>query len=324
MRNRNDEISVNPNRSGVRCDWVDTRPIHLCSIFPVTARWLLRRALQGHPIRLKQFPDHLSRQFVCSNGSFADMDSPEVSFLIGHRGMDRLPLLLATLRSIAAQENVSFECVVVEQDQEPLIKDALPKWVRYVHTPLAESGLLYNRSRAFNDAAQVARGRIFILHDNDMLIPSGYAAETVRIHQQGAEVAQLKRFVFYLDKPSSEQACMAAVVPRGVECEQVIENLCGGGSLTVSAQAYREIGGMDEEFIGWGGEDEEFWNRCQTRKVWEHGFLTTIHLWHTPQPGKRAVNGQGEHTAELTARRMAIPAEDRIAELVARQGEATR
>ena len=81
---------------------------------------------------------------------------------------------------------------------------------------------------------------------------------------------------------------------------------------------------MDEEFIGWGGEDQEFWSRCLTRKVWEYGSLPIIHLWHEPQPGKRATNGQGAHTAELTARRMVIPAEDRIAELTARQGEAVR
>jgi GT2 family glycosyltransferase len=54
----------------------------------------------------------------------------------------------------------------------------------------------------------------------------------------------------------------------------------------ITRTAYREIGGMDEQFVGWGGEDVEFWERAQTRKVWNFGFIPLIHLWHASQPGK--------------------------------------
>jgi hypothetical protein len=43
---------------------------------------------------------------------------------------------------------------------------------------------------------------------------------------------------------------------------------------------------MDEDFMGWGGEDVEFWGRVCTRRVWNYGFLPILHLWHAPQPGK--------------------------------------
>lgn len=303
MRNRNDELSFSPDRSGVRCDWVHTRPLHLCDVFPITGRWLLRRAVQTHPIKMKDEPDDIS-------------DSPDISFLIGHRGAERLPHLLATLRSIAAQKNVSFECIVVEQDEHPVVQKDLPSWINYVHAPPSKSGMLYNRSQAFNAGARIARGRVLILHDNDILVPADYGAQSVRLVQEGYEVVQLKRFVFYLDRASSQHMRR----PEKAQCEQVVENLCGGGSLAVSARAYDEIGGMDEEFVGWGGEDEEFWDRCLTQNVWEYGSLPFIHLWHEPQPGKRAVHGQGAQTAELTARRRAMPVEQRIAELVARRG----
>lgn len=78
------------------------------------------------------------------------------------------------------------------------------------------------------------------------------------------------------------------------------------------------IGGFDEEFIGWGGEDNEFWDRCLTRKTWEWTYLPIVHVWHEPQQGKRAVKGLGANTAELTAKRRAIPPAERISELVAR------
>jgi GT2 family glycosyltransferase len=261
---------------------------------------------------------------VCCNRRSGEDDVPSVSFLIGHRGKERLPNLLATLQSIAAQVEVSFECIVVEQDESPLLADALPGWVRYVHAPLAVSCLLYNRSQALNDAARLARGGVLILHDNDMLVPVDYAAQALRRCEQGYEVLQLKRFVFYLDESSTEQVCHSAALPVAADCEQVIENLCGGGSLAVSARAYQKIGGMDEAFIGWGGEDEEFWDRCRTRKVWAFGCLPIVHLWHPPQPGKRAAGGQGSYTAELTALRRAIPPEQRIAELTARREGASQ
>jgi hypothetical protein len=43
---------------------------------------------------------------------------------------------------------------------------------------------------------------------------------------------------------------------------------------------------MDESFIGWGGEDNEFWERAATLKVWPWADLPLIHLWHSAQPGK--------------------------------------
>ena len=104
-----------------------------------------------------------------------------------------------------------------------------------------------------------------------------------------------------------------------MQSEEVIENLCGGGSLAVSREVYWEIGGMDEAFVGWGGEDLEFWDRCLTRKLWEYAHMPCVHLRHAPQPGKRAANGEGALTAELTAHRLAIPAEERIRELCSRQ-----
>ena len=80
----------------------------------------------------------------------------------------------------------------------------------------------------------------------------------------------------------------------------VLENALGGGSIALSRRVYEEIGGFDEEFVGWGGEDNEFWDRCLTRRIYPFAYLPLIHLWHELQPGKRAMNGNGLLTAGLT------------------------
>jgi predicted glycosyltransferase involved in capsule biosynthesis len=65
-----------------------------------------------------------------------------------------------------------------------------------------------------------------------------------------------------------------------------MQNVLGGGSIAITRAAYLAIGGMDEGFVGWGGEDNEFWERAQTLRVWSYGCLPYVHLWHPSQPRK--------------------------------------
>lgn len=317
MRNRADGVQREPGGIGVSCEWEDTRTLHLCDVFPATAVWLLQRALQAYPIRFRTAPEHVSVDAVCWNGT--DLSSgdvaPQISFLIGHRGLDRLPLLLWVLQTLAAQEQIRFECIVVEQSSSVEVRDALPSWVRYQHQSV-DAEMPYNRSATFNRAATLARAPLLVFHDNDMLVPAGYGRELCERFVQGYDVINLKRFIFYLNKASTDGFCGSM---KCLSVEAVLQNLTGGGSLAVSAAAFHAIGGFDESFVGWGGEDVEFWSRCQTRRVWRYAFLPVLHLWHSPQPGKRAVRGLGALTADLTAKRMAIAPEQRIEELCRRE-----
>jgi len=56
--------------------------------------------------------------------------------------------------------------------------------------------------------------------------------------------------------------------------------------MGITRRAYFELGGMDERFVGWGGEDNEFWDRCKKLRRWIWGFASIIHLWHRSQPLK--------------------------------------
>jgi len=313
MRNRNDRILI--KAEGVKCDWEYTRSLHLCNVFPFTGSLLLKKAFKENPIALSPEPLFVSTQLCCSNLDH-NPGKPQVSYIIGHRGKDRLSHLLLILQSIAAQSDISFECIVVEQDHESLIKESLPKWVRYVFTPPLTQDMAYSRSWAFNVAAHKAMGDTLILHDNDMLVPVYYAKEIHDRIVDGYEVVQPKRFIFYFDQKSTQRSLRGLFLSeKKFQIDSILENLEGGGSLGISRKAYFFLGGMDEDFVGWGGEDNEFWDRCLTLKVWEYANLPLIHLWHEPQSGKRAINGNGALTAALTVERRAIPAEYRIEEL---------
>jgi hypothetical protein len=301
MHNRSETITVDPAGRGVRCEWQWTSPVDYCRFVPRADVRLLRAALNEWPIA---FAD-----------SRADDANPEVTFLIGHRGLSRLPQLLLTLRSIAAQSGVTVECIVIEQSHAREVQQALPDWVRYLHQPVNRADP-YNRAATFNAGAAAARGRILILHDNDMLVPERYAAEVVAHADAGWEAIDLKRFIFYLTESETGRVLREQTLRLDERSEVVIQNL-HGGSLAITREAYGAIGGFDETFVGWGGEDVEFWERAHTRRATFFGYLPIVHLWHAPQPEKLQANGAPAVKRYFDLAE--IPAEERIARLKAKE-----
>jgi GT2 family glycosyltransferase len=309
IRNRDEQLIPSNSNRGVACGWQWTSDLHIAKVFPRLGLWLMKRALRDWPIVLRHEGARQSREA-----------SPDLSFIIGHRGAERLPHLLATLRSIAAQRDISCECIVVEQSSTPDVKDELPSWVSYVHTPLPYANMPYSRAWAFNVGARAARGEVIVLHDNDMLAPADYAQQIFARLEEGDEVINLKRFIFYFTEADSLRVFSAGTLAPEDALSAIMQNALGG-SLAVLRSAYFSIGGFDESFCGWGGEDNEFWERAESRTCWPFGYLPFVHLWHAPQSDKLS---SVRSTSLLYEARSAIPAAERIAELSARDfGNAT-
>lgn len=300
LHNRDETVTTDGR--GVRCEWTFSSDIHVAKVFPSTGRRLMRLAFAQWPVSLRDEPE-------------VQPGSPDLTFIIGHRGSDRLPHLLATLRSIAGQKDASIECIVVEQSQPREVEKTLPPWVRYLHLPPPDSDLPYCRSWAFNAAARLARGRILVLHDNDMLVPARYAAELVERGREGWQFFDLKRFVFYLTAEQTAEFFSGDL--RTDLATTIVQNL-KGGSIAATREAYFDIAGFDESFVGWGGEDNDFWDRAAVGgKVYEFGYLPLIHLFHEPQEGKR--RGREAPAVRRYYEIRSIPPQQRIATLRQRE-----
>jgi GT2 family glycosyltransferase len=206
----------------------------------------------------------------------------------------------------------------VEQSAEPEIADRLPSWVRYCFCPSQPKDALFNRSLAFNVGARSARGRLLVLHDNDMLVPTCYAKELVARWDGRARVINLKRYIFYLNELDSKEIMASHRMKPGIAPDQVLQNLTGGGSLAVDSSWYFEVGGHDEEFVGWGGEDVEFWDRATSEGgVDGYAMLPIVHLWHKPQPDKS--EKKDSNAMRRLERLSQVPAARRIEQLKAKQ-----
>lgn len=301
--NRRERLTASADGRGVACEWQWTSDLHAPKVFPSLGVRLMARCMQDWPILFASAPP--------DGGGEVD-----VSFIIGHRGLQRTPQLLSTLATVAAQRGVACECIVVEQSNQSEVAQFLPAWVRYVHTPLPDPGMPYCRSWTLNVGARAARGRILVFHDNDMLVPQAYASELWARWQEGYEVLNLKRFIFYLTEAQSGAICTGDRHLSAMPAEAIVQNLEAGGSVAMARDAFFAIGGYDEAFVGWGGEDNEFWQRALTRKVWPYAYLPIVHLWHAPQPEKTK---QGRSSARQLQDLSSIPPERRIALLAQRK-----
>ncbi len=297
--NRNERLEPSPDGTGFRCDWAWTSDLHAPKYLPTLGLHIARRALAQHPIRRLASPERTSK-------------APQVTFIIGHRGNKRLPHLLATLESIAGQRDAPVECLVVEQDEQSRIAGQLPEWVRYLHTPPPAADMPYCRSWAFNIGARHASTGVLVLHDNDILVPDDYASRLLERVGHGYDVVNLKRFIFYLSEPHTKAVLSGTAGLTTTPPLSIVQNLEGGGSIAITRLAYDQIGGMDESFIGWGGEDNEFWDRAQTLKIWRYASLPLVHLWHSPQARKHTADNP---TLRQFASLSAIPADTRIVRL---------
>ena len=108
------------------------------------------------------------------------------------------------------------------------------------------------------------------------------------------EVVFPQRFLFYFSSDATSRVlneqrvdCISSYTP------EVVKQNWTGGTLAISGDAFFRIGGFDEEFIGWTGEDRQFYDRCQTLHGWFFGYVPFLHLWHPPQIGRVSV----EHRA---------------------------
>ena len=70
----------------------------------------------------------------------------------------------------------------------------------------------------------------------------------------------------------------------------------GGGLIFGSFEFFASMGGFDENYIGWGGEDSDFFARCEQLKKLHYDLNTPIaHLYHVP-----TIPDQAQHTANQT------------------------
>jgi|GEM_PF-84680 len=269
VRNRQDMFWCHRDKRGIKCDAIWSSDLSAPMVFPVLGTLLMRRALVDWPVEFS--PNIQSKRH------------PDITFILPFRGRERLPQLLLTIKSIMAQKGVAVECLVVEQAAES-ISPQLPEAVRYIHLPHPADPSGWHKSWAFNQGVRLSKSDIVVCHDADILVPQAYGLEILKLAGEGYQAIHPQRFLFCLEKKDTE------VLDRGgrligMPTHRIRKNW-QGGTLAICKKAYWEIGGFDERFKDWTGEDREFFDRCRALKQFRSGYLPFVHLWHPDQETK--------------------------------------
>lgn len=198
------------------------------------------------------------------------------TYVIGYRHrLDRLQNLRRVLDWINGFGGV--EVLLVEQDKHSKISHLN---LRAKHI-FVRSNMPYNRSWAFNVALKHANSNIIVFGDSDLIMePNEFITGLNALKDY--EMVSPYHSVIDLNPQESglplEQMIRINRPGRGETDNQKI-NISGGISM-FRRDAINKIAGWNEDFIGWGGEDD-----FQTMKV--HNFLSwtelrarCFHLYH--------------------------------------------
>lgn len=295
--NRHEKLEHDPHTGGRICQWADSSPLTVARVFPRVGAKLLIRCLHEWPVCFE------------TKGPDAPPEKPEVSIVIGVRGTGRLPQFQACLASLRAQRGVVCEVIVVEQSWVPEFQQLCPPDVVYIHSKTTSPTMPFNRSWALNVGAVAARGKYLVLHDADMVVPADFASAIAKQLGSGLDALRLARFIFYLDQEASQRIWTSLQFTGVGEVSRVIAN--NPTPVAVVRDKYLQIGGHDESFFGWGGEDNEFMSRLRTLALGEGAIFPIFHLWHPEAP-----NRSGDRNAGLLAKRLAYSPSQRCQKLV--------
>ena len=180
-----------------------------------------------------------------------------------------------------------IEVVLVEQDRSPrLTLDPLPANCTYQFVHNADP---FNKAWGLNVGFKKSSGAVVGFGDADMVMNAGaLMAAYERCH---SEFEAMKPYEDHVDlTPEESQSVRGGNwnfnpdrkgLPRNREGVGEFVCFCGGLFL-VRRGVYEELGGFDERFLGWGGEDDAMSSKLS--RLGKHSGSASdqvaCHLWH--------------------------------------------
>ena len=194
-------------------------------------------------------------------------------------------------------------------------RERIYHWVRkfYAQTmPEAELVLGFlddkeiNKSKAVNQAVKQATKDILVLADADVVYDPNLIAKAILHVHQAAMVVPFTE-IRDMNQPGTERLLAAEPVwPVEVKQEENMKSPLmyegfAGKLIVMHRKHFEAVGGFDERFIGWGGEDDAF--SLSVRTIC--GELVNLegaiyHMWHPPSTYR--TNPHGKANRELLQR----------------------
>lgn len=224
--------------------------------------------------------------------SAAPINYADVCVVVPFHASDahRTDNLLCVLKHYAPLPDI--EILLVEQGARPCVLPTLPAAVKrlFISNPGADHPGGFNKSWGFNVAVRQTSRAVLALIDADMLVDLNALSQAVKLTRTRAVATNPFERWHDLDLPTTltirQNGNTGAINFKAVQGslqrrEREHLNFCGGAFL-IRRTTYLQLGGFDERYVGWGGEDN-----CMDVKLKRSGQplgqvkdSTAIHLWH--------------------------------------------
>jgi GT2 family glycosyltransferase len=230
------------------------------------------------------------------------------------------------LESIAAQQTSRrLEVVVADDgstDETPRVVSefaaAAPFLVRFVTHPHTE----FHAARCRNDGVRHSSAPYLLFIDGDCLMPPDHVEQHLRASRPGVVTCS---YCVRLDHAVSQHVTLEAVRGgkfmqwatseqlsklRQMHFKSIWYSAIGhptkpafrSGDFALARTDFERVNGFDENFIGWGCEDDDFGRRLRAASLRAISILNrtrAYHLWHPPAPTRPAEWKRGANVAYL-------------------------
>lgn len=147
----------------------------------------------------------------------------------------------------------------------------------------------WSKGAAVADGLSRTDADVVVIADGDSFVPD--LSRSIDAIADGAAWVVPHRMVYRLTR-SVTRNVLAGIdpTPRRTECvRRPYAGPPGGGIVVIRRDVYDSVGGIDQRFLGWGGEDVSFGWALRTIVGHEVRFESPLfHLWHPhPAPNLR-------------------------------------
>lgn len=234
--------------------------------------------------------------------------SPPVAVVLPFRdttaSRSRLRNLLACVRALADQtlDRAQYRVVVVEADAEPRWAETVRPLVdAYVHLPWSGH---FTKAWAVNVGVVQASGAapLLCVLDGDVLVDRDFLRRNVaRLGHRGRQAHLPFRDALCLDAGSTSLAVRRRVLEGEAEVDAAelrgaVLRRPPGHCVWVRRELFDRVGGFDERFVGWGGEDLDLVFRLDVVGAVDRYDDPLLHLDHdrpqTQEDGRRFYAGR--------------------------------
>jgi glycosyltransferase involved in cell wall biosynthesis len=224
--------------------------------------------------------------------------------------------LKRVLTSIAVQEHVAdrMELIVTDDGSSDETADLVARFAQSVNFPVrftTHDHTGFQLARCRNEGVAASRAPYLLFLDGDCLLPPDHVWQHLK-HRSPGEV--MGGYCVRLDRETSErvdevairsQAYLQWIPPRALISLAIrdwksrvyrllrhpLKPKLAGGNIGIWRSDYDLVNGYDENFQGWGGEDDDLRRRLGRVGVQIGSILRwtrTYHLWHPPDPSAPA------------------------------------